>query len=339
MNIRDRRTIHQEAHRALADAKGDLRQILLIYLGIVTALSLAASGVSVFLSERIAGTGGLSNMGLRSVLSTAQTLLPMVQTLVLLGLEIGYCDVAMHVYRGEPVSRDTLFGGFRRFFPFLRAVLLQGFLYAGVALMCLYLSVYIFLLLPVSANFEALIIPLVSTASTLSGTITMDEATLAAATNAMMPTLWIFAALFLLIFIPMYYRYRMVSYCLIDQSRPRALLALHQSHMLMHRNRFALLKLDLSLWWFYGLQVLAFLICYGDLILALLGITLPWSATVSYFVFLILSLAVQFAVYYFSMNRVAVTYAVAYDALLASLKEKAGVKPAAPANVPWKDQY
>lgn len=339
MNIRDRRTIHNSAGQAVAAAKGDLKQIVLIYTGIITALSLAASGVSVLLSDRIATTGGLSNMGLRSVLSTVQTLLPMVQALVLLGLEIGYCHVAMGVYRSEPVSRDTLFGGFRRFFPLLRAVLLQAFLYSAVGLLSMYLSVYIFLMLPASAAFQALMLPLIESASTLNSTIMLDEATLSAATEAVMPVLWIFAVLFLLVFLPMYYRYRMVPYCLIDQKRPRALLAMHQSRMLMYRNRFALLKLDLSLWWFYGLQVLAALICYGDLLLPILGITLPWSPTVSYFVFLILSLAMQFAVYYFFMNRVSVTYAAAYEALLHSLQERVNVKPTAPANVPWKDQY
>ncbi|MBR4289621.1 MAG: hypothetical protein IKT52_03155 [Oscillospiraceae bacterium] len=339
MNIRDRRNMHHAAGQALANARGDLKQIVLIYLGIISILSLAASGISVLLSDRIENTGGLSNMGLRSMLSTLQTLLPIVQTLVLLGLEIGYCDVAMRVYRKETVTRDTLFGGFRRFFPFLRTVMLQGFLYAGVCLISLYLSVYIFLMLPSSAAFQELMTPMIASASALSGTITLDEATMLAATDAIMPAVWIFAVLFLLVFIPMYYRYRMVPYCLLDQSRPRALLAMHQSRTLMHRNRFALLKLDLSLWWFYALQVLAMAVCYGDVLLARLGIALPWSPTASYFVFLILSLMLQATIYYFFMNRVAVTYAVAYETLLQSLQERAGVKPAAPANVPWKDQY
>ena len=278
-------------------------------------------------------------MGLRSILSTAQTVLPLVQALVLLGLEIGYCHVAMCIYRNEPVSQNTLFGGFQRFFPFLRAVLIQGFLYAAAGLMSLYASVYIFLMLPVSADFQKLIMPMIQSVSALNGTITLDAATMEAATGALMPAVWIFIVLFLLVFIPMHYRYRMVPYCLIDQHRPRALLAMHQSRMLMHRNRFALLKLDLSLWWFYGLQILIMLVCYGDSILSLLGITLPFSPTVSYFVFLILSLALQFAVYYFSMNRISVTYATAYEALLHSLQEKANIKPAEPAPVPWQDQY
>ena len=339
MNIRDRRAIHHTAAQSLEHAKGDPKKILMIYLGIITVLSLVSAVASVLLSNRIADTGGLSNMGLRSVLSTGQTILPLVQMLVVLGLELGYCTMALRISRGEAVSQDTLFGGFRRFFPLLRAQILQALLYFAVAMLCLYPSVYIFLMLPISADFYEIVMPLAETVTTLSSTITMDEATMIAATDAMMPVLWIFAVLFLLIFIPLHYQFRMVIYRLIDQSRPGALAAIRESHTMMRRNRFALFQLDLNLWWFYALQMLISLVCYGDILLPLLGVTLPWSSTVNYFLFLILSLALQFVVYYFAMNKVAVTYAAAYNALLPKQQEQAPAKPAAPANVPWQDQY
>ena len=101
MNIRDRRAIHRSAANSLAQAQGEPKKILLIYLAIVTVLSLTGSVVSVLLSDRIANTGGLGNMGLRSVLSTAKTVLPLIQSLVLLGLEVGYCDVGLRISRGE----------------------------------------------------------------------------------------------------------------------------------------------------------------------------------------------------------------------------------------------
>ena len=129
----------------------------------------------------------------------------------------------------------------------------------------------------------------------------------------------------------------MVTYRLIDEPYPRARLALRESRIMMHRNRFALFQLDLSFWWFYGLQLLVMVLCYGDMLLPLCGIELPFSETVSYFLFLALSLALQFAVYYFAMNRVAVTYAVAYTALLPEQEAEPEV-PQTPAT-PWQDQY
>ena len=334
MNIRDRSAIHQTAEHSLANAKGDPKKILLIYLAIITGLSLAVAGVSILLSNRIADTGGLGNMGLRSVLSTAKSVLPLVQSVILLGLEMGYYTMALNITRGEPISNDTLFGGFRRFFPLLRAQILLSFLYLGLGLLAVYPGAYIFLMLPISEGFYEVLTPIMESASQLTGTVTIDEASMIAVSEAMEPALWIMGTLFLLLFIPTSYRYRMVTFRLIDQSRPGALRAMRESRAMMHRNRFALFRLDLSLWWFYALQGLTVALCYSDMLLPMFGITLPWSESVSYFVFLCLSLLVQFVVYYLFMNRVSVTYAAAYGVLL----PKEQPKEPTPVN-PWQNQY
>lgn len=343
MNIRDRRGIHRAAGQSLENAKGDPGKILLIYLGIVTALSLVVAVASVLLSNRIADTGGLGNLGLRSVLSTAKTVLPLVQSLVFLGLEMGHTTMALRISRGESVSKDTLFGGFRRFFPLLRAKLALGFIYMGLAMVSLYLSVYLFLMLPASTEFYSIMTPVMESLSAQGGVVTqeaimsLDQTALTAAYDALIPLFLIFALVFALVFVPAHYRYRMVTYRLIDHPRPGVLRALFESRVMMRRNRFALFRLDLQLWWFYALQVLITAVCFGDMLLPMFGIMLPISSTASDFLFLGLSLALQFAGYYFCMNRVAVTYATAYGALLP--KEEEAQEPPKPAAVPWKDQY
>ena len=85
---------------------------------------------------------------------------------------------------------------------------------------------------------------------------------------------------------------------------------------MMKRNGFALFRLDLSLWWYFLLTALASAVGYGDVLLPMVGITLPWPETVSYFLFYGLFLVIQFAIYYFFGNRVGITYALAYDSLL-----------------------
>lgn len=343
MNIRDRRGIHRAAGQSLENAKGDPGKILLIYLGIVTALSLVVAVASVLLSNRIADTGGLGNLGLRSVLSTAKTVLPLVQSLVFLGLEMGHTTMALRISRGESVSKDTLFGGFRRFFPLLRARLSLAFIYMGLAMVSLYLSVYLFLMLPASTEFYSIMTPVMESISARGGVVTqeaimsLDQTALTAAYDALIPMFLIFALVFALVFVPAHYRYRMVTYRLIDHPRPGVLRAFFESRVMMRRNRFALFRLDLQLWWFYALQVLITAVCFGDMLLPMFGIMLPISSTASYFLFLGLSLALQFAGYYFCMNRVAVTYATAYGALLP--KEEEAQEPPKPAAVPWKDQY
>ena len=66
------------------------KNIVLIYTGTVTALALLVTVINYVLNLQIAQLGGLSNMGLRSVLSTVQSVLPVVQSLVIMALDLGY---------------------------------------------------------------------------------------------------------------------------------------------------------------------------------------------------------------------------------------------------------
>ena len=337
MTIRDRDAIFHTAGQRLDSNRAQAQRVLLFFLAITTALTVAVSLISVLLSDRISETGGLRNMGLRSVLSTGQNVLPLIQSAVLLGLQMGYTTMCLRISRGEPIPGDTLLGGFRRFFPLLISQLLLGLIYTGVAFMSIYAGTYLFMLLPASDRFYEILSPVLNSATVLSDAAVLDEATIAAAVQAMVPMLGISAALFLLVFIPMHYRYRMVIYRLIDQPRPGALAALRESRFMMRRNRLALFRLDLRLWWYYLLQVLMVVVLYGDTLLALLGIFLPMSGTAAYFLFMGLSLALQWAVSWFFMNRVEVTYALAYDALLPKEQE---VQPSPqPPAVPWQNQY
>ena len=84
---------------------------------------------------------------------------------------------------------------------------------------------------------------------------------------------------------------------------------------MMRRNRLKLLRVDISLWWFYAAVLLANVIGYGDTILPMLGVSLPMSEDAAYYLFYALSLAILFAVYYFLRNRAEVTYALVYDDL------------------------
>ena len=345
MDLRDRRTLFSAADETLARDGAALRQVLLLYIAILTGLSLLLSGLTVLLSNRIENTGGLSGMGLRSILSTVQSVLPMVQTVVLAALQIGYTRAILNARRGEAFSRDTLWGDFRLLLPLIGAYMLQGLLYAGLAMVSVYAASYIFMMLPASNEFMALIQPLAGSVTAMTDQLVLDEATYLAAASAMKPVLWIFVLVFLPLFVPTYYRYRMTLYRLLDQHHPRPMLAMRESRMMLHRNRTALFKLDLQLWWYYILQALVAVVCYGDQLLLLGGIALPFSPEVSYFLFLGLSLLLQAVLFYFTMNRVSLVYAAAYDSLLETfeqmkqtLLQKMNIPADAPAN-PWKDQY
>ena len=314
MNIRDRRAIHDTAAHAL-DRAAEAQKIALVYGLICCGLSLISTILSGLLGDRISGTGGLGNIGLRSILSTVQSVLPLVNLIVTACLGLGYHTAMLCFTRGFDASVNTLMSGFRHLGVVLRALLFQILIYSGAGFIAVYLSSFIFMSTPFAEPFIEVVEPLVSSMTVMDTGIMLDDATLMAAAETMMPMLWILLAVCLVMMVPLYYRFRMVDFCLADDPRMGAIHALAKSRHMMRRNCTALFRLDLSLWWFYAAQLLISLVCYGDILLPMVGVNFPWSNEVSYYLFLVLSLVMQIALYYFGMNRVYGVYAVAYDAL------------------------
>lgn len=315
MDIRNRRAIHQSAGQLLSAAPGDPKQIALWYTALSSVMALVFTVLTGLMTDRIADTGGLSNMGLRSLLSTGQTVLPIVQMIITSCLSLGYHYAILQIIRGSHANPRSLLEGFRNFGPILRAVLFQSLLYISYAILSLYIGSTLFMALPLSDPFYAIMEPLMGSSSVLSGQIAVDEATLLAASATLKPLLWFWLGIFLILFLPAYYGFRMTTFCIADNPRRGALAAMHRSKMMLRGNRIALFKLDVSMWWFYLLQFLISGVCYGDMLLPLIGIHLPWSSTFSYYFFFVLSLVLQIVTYYFLMNRVYAAYALAYEGL------------------------
>lgn len=318
MNIRERRAIHDSATRALNLAP-QAQQIALVYAVLCIGLSLLSTVISVLLSDKIAGTGGLGNIGIRSVLSTGQSVLPLINFIITSCLSLGYHIAILSFTRGYDASARTLTRGFRYWGAILRTLLLQAFVYTGVLFAAMYLSSFIFMATPYAQPFVTAMEPYLSSMTVLSDSLILDETLLTTAMDALMPMMWILAAVCLVLMLPLYYRFRMVNYVLADDPQRGAFHAVLKSRYLMRRNRFALFRLDLTLWWYFAAQLLITLVCYGDMLLPLLGVSFPWSDTFSYYLFYGLSLALQGALYYFGMNRAYAVYAVAYDALIESM--------------------
>ncbi len=314
MNIRNIRQIHETTAQRLEQAQYK-QQIILIYAAISLGLSAVVSVATYWLSSQISQTGGLSNMGLRSILSTLETLLPIVQNLVLLCLELGFLNAMIRMSRGLYTSAQSLRAGISRFWAGFRCSLLISFRYFLTGMVSFYLALMIFGFSPLSNDAMKILTPIAEQMTVLDSQVMVDDATVFALMEALKPLFVIVGIVLLLMLIPLFYRYRLANYILMDKPSYGALRAMTESQILMRRNCFALFKLDLSLWWYYLLTGLSLAICYGDVIFSMLGIALPWSDTVSYFLFYGLFLAVQFVLYYFFGNRIGVTYALAYEAL------------------------
>lgn len=315
MNIRDIRELKSIAGLRL-DRAQDQKKIALIFGGISAGASLLVTVVNYCLGLQIAQTGGLSNFGIRSVLSALQTVLPIVQMFALLCLELGYMAAMLRISRGQYTSPQTLRAGMQRFWVLVRATLLQSLVYMGVGLVSFYLSMQIFLVTPLSNDFMETLVPLIGSSTEVDVVaLVADEAVQMQLLADMIPMYILMLVLFCAAAIPLAYQYRMVNYVLLDKPGMGALAAMRESRNMMRRNRFALFRVDLSFWWYYGLTLAAMAVCYGDVILAMLGVQLPVSDTVSYFLFYGLYLAAVLASCYFLRNKVEVTYALAYDSI------------------------
>ncbi len=324
MTLPSSRQLREDAGRQLSKAR-EPQKIVLIYTGILLGVSAFSTVAQYLLGSGISQTGGLRNLGLRSMLSTVSNILPIAQYVILLCLGLGFAAAALRIARGQFASPMTLKAGFERFWPLAKCTLLQSLILLAVGFGSFYLAMAIYMFSPFSEGFFTIITPLLADESILStGIPVLDEATSLALMDQMWPMFIIFGILFLALAIPVTYRYRLVNYLIIDRPGIGALSALRTSNSLMKGNKRRFFRLDLGFWWYYVLLSLASVVCYGDLVLAMLGISLPMSSTVSYFLFYALFLAADFVIYWFNLNRVEVTYALAYDALIPKQSNPSG---------------
>ena len=301
-------------------AADNQKKIVLIYAGIITILAALVTIINYTLKLQISQLGGLSNMGLRSILSTVQSVLPMVQSIVVMCLELGYIAAMLRIAREQYASEQTLKLGFDRFWVMLRYTLIQGGIYSLAGLAAFWISMQIYLITPLSGSLMAMVTPEMADPNILMEML-QDPVFSSQIFRTMLPMLAIFGIAYALLFIPISYSLRMAQYIIIDKPGQGAMSAIRESRKMMNGSRMRLFKLDLSLWWWYAISIGSMLLCYGDMLLPMIGIPLPFSADVAYFVFYALFLAAQFAACFCLRNYVEVIYAQVYNALKPREKE------------------
>ena len=326
MDIRNRKELCDFAAGRLENAP-QRQKIALIFACCSIGLSIAAAVASYLLGLQIDKTGGLSNMGLRSILSALQTMLPLVQSAVVMCLELGFTAAMLRIARGQYVSPQTLRLGFDRFWVLLRLTLLESLLLLGIGFGAAYLGIMIFMISPLSENVIQLLTPLLGQSTLLdpASAITIPEDLYSQVLQGLIPAYVLCALFFAVGAVPLMYRLRMSSYVVIDKPGLGAMTAMRESRKMMRGNCLHLFRLDLRLWWIFAANLAASVLCYGDQILPALGVSLPFSADTGFFLFYGLYWAAQFAIFCFLLPRAEVPYALAYDAIRPKEPETKGV--------------
>ena len=311
MDIRNPRSLVAGADEALRVGRKP-REVALWYAGLITLVSLAVMALDYAAGKELDKATGLSNMGLNAILSTVQTITPVVQMLAQMCLSLGYLYAMLRIGRKLYADKNDLKEGLRRFGPMIRMFLIQTLLYLALGMALVYPITIVYMFTPLS---DGLLEATAGMTEAQMNAMLQDPAQMEQLMGLMMPFLIVFAVIFLVAMIPIRFHFRMANYLLVDNPRRGAFQALRESFRMMRRNCLKLLKVDLHLWWYHALMLLAGLLAYGDLLLALLGISLPVSSESGFYLFQALYLLAMFGIYYFLRNRVELTYIMAYETL------------------------
>lgn len=321
MDIRNRPALKQTARDCLERAAYDPKKLVLLSSGAVTILTVVVALVDYLLQHGISNTGGLSGVGPRSVLETASTLLTAAQLLLVPFWQYGYTAAAMHTARGQTAEPRTLFSGFRRFGPLLRGLLVQLLIYCAIAYGSMILIVQVYSLTPLAAAMYEVMEPIANEMMRTGVPPELSDATAMALLDAMVPMILIWLVVYMVLYCIASYHMRLMPYLLLEEDRKLgAFAALGVSRLRTKGHRLALFKLDLSFWWYYALEMLLTFVCYGNVLLQLAGVTLPFNSTVSFFLFYALYLIGLLGLHLWRKPLVETTYALAYDALVPPAK-------------------
>ena len=319
MTIRDISALKTDARDALDRCDGQ-KQLALVYTAGLTGLSLLLTILDYVLSQQISGTGGLSQLGTRTILSTIQSMLPIVQMLLMLCWNAGYTIAVLNIIRRRSADHNTLMSGFPMFFPMLRSALLECMIYFNILILSFFLSFQIYMFTPWAKELTQLMEPLLPQIMEGS-TPVLEDAMVLSLLKSMLPMLLIFCGLYLLLSIPISYRLRFSLYCLMDAPRAGALRAMAASRRMLRGNCWKLFRMDLGFWWYHGLLALA----NGIQMLPLLGLVLPQGYDFTFYLCYGVYLILVSGVYILARNRVECTYAAAYETLREKPQENAVV--------------
>ncbi len=314
MDRQERNELHSLARQRLAANTVNPRKLIAIHTGVVLLLTLLLSVMQYLLEQQIGSTGGIGGMGTRAMLSTAQYVLQITQLVLIPVWEMGIAYTALKIAWGEEANLADLPEGFRRIFPVLRLHFIRTALFVGVGFISMYLGSSLFFATPFAAPILQQLAPHL-TGDALQDPAALQELLTPILEENTLPLMIFMLLVFAALSLPLIYRYRLASFYLLDETDKGALYALRSSRKLMRFLCFDFFKLDLKFWLFYVLDLLITAVGYGDLILDLLGITLPVNADFAYFAFLIIYAVLQFALYSWKRGEVEVTYATAYCSL------------------------
>lgn len=315
MEAFDHRLIKAQARQCLEKDRWAYRKTVLFH-SFVTMLTLVLVALAdLALSQAVSHTGGLSGIGTRTILETAQTTLSAAVNILLPFWSAGILYTSLRVVRNQPVENRMLTRGFQRVGPLLRHGLLMLLIYFAAAMVCGNVVMLLSGFLPANGAMETLLSQLDLSDPTGYATA-LGQASPALLLQAMLPAMLLFLAVYCGVLLWLHYRLRMSQYLLVDELPMGAMAAMLLSNRMTKGSKWKLFRLDLSFWWYYLLIALISLTVYVPELLALLGVTLPLPAELANLIFYLVYALLTLAMSWVATPYLQTAYAMAYTALL-----------------------
>ena len=320
LNIRE---LRGRANALAAEHRPALRQLVLLYCGVIALLSLGSSGLNLYLDSQIGTTGGLDGMGLRSVLQTIQEILSLVNQFFGPFWSAGFLLAMIAMVQGDVPQSRMLTGGFSRFFPILGHMAFRFMVMIAVGVTAVNISAVVFSFTPLGRRFAEGMAPILEDPNLFlpDGTVNLELIPQELLVEAGLPLTALMLAVFGLIYLYLSYHFRLSMYLVVRDS-VGAFRAHFLSLRLMRGHKWSLLKLDLSWWWYYLLTVLIGVVGYLDMILGMVGIPLPMDDTVMFFATMAAYCVLITALSLWKKCQVDASYVLAYEQILAPMNEE-----------------
>lgn len=312
MNAIQPRLLKQRARQILQEQTGDFRKLVVLHSAVSFGVLILLMLVDLLLDHAISQTGGLADMGTRSVLKTVSSGLYTAANLVLPFWEIGLIYTAIRSARGQDQNFSMLTAGFQRFGPVLRYLLLQVGIAILTAIACSNALMFFSFLIPIPQSLENFLIT-ADPAALADPEAMLAQLPVDAMLQYMLPVMLLFSALYLGVTIHLQYRFRMGQYLLMDENGCGAMAALGQSNQLTRGNKWNLFKLDLSFWWYYALTLALALVAELPTFLSLLQIPLPAGSSLLFYLLYVLG---SLGLLWIAGAYMQTTYACAYQQLI-----------------------
>lgn len=290
------------------------RSVVLLYCCVLAALSLGSNGLHLYLDSRIADTGGLSGLGLRSILQTIQSVLNYVNMFFGPFWSAGFLLAMLGMVRGSAPRTKELTGGFRRFGRILGGLAFELLVVIALVIAAVNLGSILFALTPMGQEMAAMLEPLMADPNflTAEGVINLELLPVEELYRLVLPMAGITLVILLPVLIWLGYGFRMVTYLLME--RPISGVRAHfESLRLMRGHKWQMLKLDLSFWWYHLLGVLIAVVGYLDVILGLAGVEVPINEMVLFFGTLAAYFVLLTGLYLWKKCDVDAAYVLAYE--------------------------